>query len=106
MNHHDIYEDKKNLCPTILKFLEESDEDNDDESKNETIQEIIKVQQIEGDAEEMRQFLEIVNSIGEHHHRDQHFNEKIILFLIKKDIITISDEIYLEIVKKVENNRN
>ena len=129
-------EDKKNLYTTILKFLEETDEDNDEESKKETIQEIIKDQQIEGDVEEMRQFLEIVKSIGEHHHRDQQFNErmnqlllqykdqikqtmsnseifhifennkKIVLFLIKKDIITISEEIYEEIVNKVENNGN
>ena len=129
-------EDKKNLYTTILEFLEESDEYNDDESLNESIQELIKVQQIEGDAEEMRQFLEIVKNIGEHHHRDQHFNErmnqlllhykdqikqtlsnseifhifennkKIVHFLIKKGIITISDEICQEIENKIENNGN
>ena len=76
----------------------------------------------------MRQFLEIVKSIGEHHHRYQHFNErmnqlllyykgqikqtlsnieifhifennkKIVLFQLQNDIITISDKIYKEIV--------
>ena len=59
-------EDKKKLYTSILKFLEESDEHDDDESKNESIQEIIKVQQIEGNVEEMRQFLEIIIIVALH----------------------------------------
>ena len=77
-------EDKKNLYTSILEFLEESDEHNDDESMNESI----KVHPIEGDIEEMRQFLEIIKSIGEHHHRDRHFNERMnqLLFHYKDQI--------------------
>ena len=84
----------------------------------------------------MRQFLEMLKNIGEHHHRDQHFNagmnqfllyykdqikqtlsnseifhifennKKIVLFLLQQGIITISDDIYKEILNKVENNGN
>ncbi|KAK8883930.1 hypothetical protein M9Y10_043032 [Tritrichomonas musculus] len=130
-------EDKKNLYTSILNFLEESDEPNDDEIRKESFQKLTNVfknQEIEGDCEEMRQFLEIVKCIGEHHHRDQNFNrrvnellehyqdqikqtlsnldifhifennKKIVLFLIQKCIITMSDEIYKEIVYKLENN--
>ena len=130
-------EDKKYLYTSIHEFLEESEECNDDEFRKKTFEKLIKVigsQQIEGDAEEMRQFLEIIKSIGEHHHRSQQFNErmsqllfhykdqirqtllnseifhifennkKIVHFLIKKDIITVSEEISEYILYKIENN--
>ena len=64
---------KKYLYTSILEFLEESDERNDDEISKESFQKlinIIKNQHIECDVEEMRQFLEIIKSIGEHHHFD------------------------------------
>ena len=64
-------EDKKNLYTSILEFLEEPDEHNDDEFRKESFEKLIKViksQQIEGDGEEMRQFLEIIKNISEHHH--------------------------------------
>ena len=67
-------EDKKNLYTSIHEFLEESDE-NSEKLPQELIN-IIRNQQIEDDREEMHQFLEIIKSIGEHHHRDQHFNER------------------------------
>ena len=49
---------------------------------------IIKKQRIEEDEEEMYQFLKIIKSIGEHHHRDQHFNESMnqLLFHYKDKI--------------------
>ena len=132
-------EDKKNLYALILEFLEELEDDNDGEVMTESFQQlitVIKSQHIEENAEEMRQFLEIIKSIGEHHHRDQHFNEKmnqllirykdqikqtlsnleifrifennknIVLFLLQNEIITISSEINKEIVNKIENNGN
>ena len=94
----------------------------------------IEKHQIGKDGEEMYQFLEIIKSIGDHHHRDQHFNnrmnqilehykdqikktlsnieifhifknnKKIVYFLLKNDIITITDEIYNEMMNKVEIN--
>ena len=94
----------------------------------------MRSQQIVEDKEEMHQFLEIINNIGEHHHRDQHFNErmnqlilhykdqikqtlsnqeifhifennlKIVHFLLQKDIITISDDIFDEMINKIEHN--
>ena len=118
--------DKKKLYSSILEFLEESDEHNDDEVKTESFDQLIDIfqsQQIEGDVKEMRQFLEIIKSIGENHHRDRHFNEninklllhykdqikqtfsnteifhifennkKVVLFLLKEGILTISEEI-------------
>ena len=131
-------ENKKNLYNSILKFLEESDEENDDEVRKKSFQKlinIINIQQVEEDEEEMRQFLEIIKSIGENHHRDPHFNEgmnqlllyykdqikqtlsntrifhifennkKIVLFLLKNNIITISDEIYNEMINKIDYNK-
>ncbi|KAK8839416.1 hypothetical protein M9Y10_031766, partial [Tritrichomonas musculus] len=132
-------EDKKNLYASILEFLEESKDDNDGEVMTESFQQlitVIKSQHIEENAEEMRQFLEIIKSIGLHHHRDQHFNEKmnqllirykdqikqtlsnleifrifennkkIVLFLLQNELITISNEIYKEILNKIEKNGN
>ena len=132
-------EDKKNLYISILNFLEEPDNHNDDKASQKSFQELINIitsQKIEEDAEEMRQFLELIKSIGEHHCRDQQFNErmaqlllhyktqikqtltnleifqifannkKTVLFLIQNGIITISDEIYMQIVNKIENNGN
>ena len=131
-------ENKKYLYTSILEFLEESDEDNDDEVRKESFQKLINIinsQQVEKDGEEMLQFLEIIKIIGEHHHRDQHFNEgmnqillyykdqikqtfsntkifhifennkKIVLFLLKNDIITISDEICNEMINKIDYNK-
>ena len=101
-------EDKKNLYTSILKFLEGSDESNDDESKNEPLQKLISLirnQQIESDAQELRQFLEIIKSIGEYHHRDQQFNERMNqLLLYYKDQIkqTLSN---IEIFHIFENNK-
>ena len=82
---------KKNLYASILEFLEESEEHNGNEVKNESFEKLIKIienQQIEGDVEEMRQFLEIIKSIGEYHHRDQHLNKGVnqILFHYKDQI--------------------
>ena len=132
-------EDKKNLYTQILEFLEDSDEHNDDKVTKESFEKLINViksQQIETDKEEMRQFVEIIKSIGENHHRDHHFNKginqlllhykqqikqtlsnseiyhmfednkKVVLFLLKQDIITISDEISKEMMNKQENNGN
>ena len=127
-------DDKKNLYSSILEFLEESDGYNNDGFQK--LIDVIRNQQIEGNSEEMRRFLEIIKSIGENHHRDQHFNDeinqilehykdqikqtlsnteifhifennkKIVLFLLKTNIITINDEICHEILNKIENNGN
>ena len=67
-------EDKKNLYTSIHGFLEESDE-NSEKSFQELIN-IIRNQQFEKDEKEMSQFLEIIKSIEEHHHRAQQFNER------------------------------
>lgn len=103
-----------------------------------SFQKLIKIisNQIEGNRDEMLQFLEIIRSIGENHHRDQHFNErlnqlldhyknqikqtftsleiyhifednkKIVLFFIKNGALTISDDIYKEMENKIEINGN
>ena len=124
--------DKKKLYTLIHEFLEGSSENG--EKSFEKLINIIQSQQIEKDREEMYQFLEIIKSIGEHHHRDRHFNErmnqlllhykdqikqtlsnidifhifennkKIALFLLKEEIMTISDEICIEMINKIENN--
>ena len=128
-------EEKKNLYTLILKFLEESDDPNDDDARKNLIN-YIKSHQIEGDTEEMYQFLEIIKNIGEYHHHDQRFdenlnqllfhykdqikrtlsnpeifnifqnNKKVVLFLLQNGIITFSDEIYTEMIYKIENNGN
>ena len=84
-------EDKRNLYASIHEFLDESDEHNENGSRKESLEKLINIyrsQQIEGDVEEMLQFLEIIKSIGENHHRDQQFNEGMnqLLFHFKDQI--------------------
>ena len=74
--------------------------------REKSFQELINIvgsQLIEEDREEMLQFLEFIKYIGEHHH-DQRFNEKFVHFLLKEGIITISNEIYTEMIYKIKNN--
>lgn len=59
-------ENNLKLYLSIHKFLENSDE----ELNEENFPEIYK------NREEMHQFLEIISRIGEHHHHNQNFNEK------------------------------
>lgn len=94
-------EDKKNLYALIHEFLDESEESNDDEvSKNtfEKLIDLIRNQQIVGDGSEMRQFLEIIKRIGEHHHRDQYFNERLNQLLLHYLFYII-----IELTRKIES---
>lgn len=124
-------EDKKKLYSAIHEFLESPGEINNDEFNDESFQEITNLvndQQIEGDPEEMRHFLEIIKNISDNYHRSCFFNEKInqillyykdqikqyltdieifhifesnkkiILFLLKSDIITNSESICSEMM--------
>ena len=90
----------------------------------------------QGNREELTQFLLTIKSISDHHQRDVYFNKKInqilqhykdqikqtlpndeiihifesnkliVLFLLKNDIITISEDIYKYIVRIIESNGN
>ena len=57
-------EDKKNIYSSILKFLEESDEPDNDELKQKSFQKLIDdiSRHFAGDREEKLQFLETINS--------------------------------------------
>ena len=123
-------DDKKNLYTIILEFLENSDESN--ESSIENIKSIIT--KVEGDREEIEQFLQIIKNISDNHHRDRNFitkisqilqqfedqikqtlsnidifhifedNKMILLFLLKSGILTISDSIFKEMMLKVDSS--
>ena len=81
--------DKKSLYNSIMDFLDESDEYNDNNASKKSFEKLItliKSQQIEEDAEEMRQFLELIKSIGDHHQRYREFNERISQLLLHYEI--------------------
>ena len=97
---------------------------------------IIQGQQIEENKEEIKEFLQIFKSISANHHRNPNFIKKInnilkfnkvqikqtlsnneifyifqdnkilLLLLLENDIITISEQIYVEIMSKLESNGN
>ncbi|KAK8881362.1 hypothetical protein M9Y10_004098 [Tritrichomonas musculus] len=131
----EIYiEYKKKLYNTILEFLEESAEVSQPSFSQ--FCENMKNFCFKGNREEMRQFLLTIKRISDHHRRDvnfiqriekilQHYKEQIkqtlsneeifhifesnkliVLFLFKNDIITISEDIYEQIVSKIETNGN
>ncbi|KAK8857638.1 hypothetical protein M9Y10_016044 [Tritrichomonas musculus] len=125
---------KIKLYNTILEFLEGSDEINQQCFKE--FCENMHNFNIEGDREEMAQFLSILKSISDHHHRDADFNanikkilkhfqdqikqtlsnEKIfrifesnkliVLFLLKNGIIDFTETIYKELINNIEANGN
>ena len=100
------------------------------------LSDIMKAQHIERDLEEMKQFILIIKSISENHHHDRYFikrineilqyykeqikqtlsnieiyhlfeNDKmILLFLFENNIVTITDQIYKEMIGKIESNCN
>ena len=118
----------------IREFLEESDSANE-QSFAQFCDKIRKFQ-IDGDREEMTQFQLIIKSISDHHHRDINFipkiqkilqqyqeqikqtlsndeifhlfenNKLIVHFLLKNNIINISESIYNYIVNIIEPNGN
>ena len=126
-------EDKKTLYSSIYSFIENSDEESNKECFQ-NLTNLVKNQKIEEDGKEMLQFLNIIRSLGDNYHRDQYFNQKInqillhykdqikqtlsnfeifhlfennkniILFLLKNDILTITEQIYKEILNKKEPN--
>lgn len=66
---------KKKLYSTILNFLEESEEMNQQSFKQ--FCENLSSFEIEGDREEITQFLLTINNISTNHHRDANFIQKI-----------------------------
>ena len=131
--------DKKNLYTAILEFLESSEDSSDDTPKNEFFErltQIIKQQFKDGDSAWMNEFLRIIKSISDNHHRDPNFmrntqellqyykdeikqtmsNESIfhlfedhkllVHFLFKTDIITMTDTISSYMMNKFETNGN
>lgn len=126
---------KKKLYNTIMKFLEESDE-NSDAINQKYFKKICDNFNFNEDHEEMIQFLLTIKSISDNHHRDCHFiqritqfflhykeqikqilsndeiyqifenNKLIVYFLLKNDFITISEKIYNEMMVKIESNGN
>ena len=66
---------KKKLYSTIIEFLDESEEIFQQSFSQ--FCENMRNYHIEEDREEMTQFLQILKSISNHHHRDENFNQKI-----------------------------
>ena len=94
---------KKKLYSTIIEFLDESEEIFQQSFSQ--FCENMRNYHIEEDREEMTQFLQILKSISNHHHRDENFNQKIkeILQHFKKSIKqTLSND---EIFQIFENNK-
>ena len=129
--------DKKNLYTTILQYLENSDDNFDDTTKQlsiyfESITRNNKHQVKDG--EFMLEFLQIIKNISDNHHRDQNLvkktfqllqhyknqikqtlsndeifhlfetNKLLVLFLLKNDILTLTESICEEMVYKYETN--
>ena len=106
-------ESKKKLYNIILEFLNESEEINQ-RSFTKFIRDMRKYQ-FDGDREEMTQFLLIIKSISDHHHRDknfiqkvkeilQHYQAQIKQTLSNEEIFYIFENNY--IVYKIESNGN
>ena len=123
---------KKKLYSAILEFLENSDDDNLSELNH--LVDIVTNQHLEGDLEEMKDFLKIIKNISDNHHRHLNFmnrinnilqqfkdkikqtlsndeifeifrsNKIIVLFLLKSDILTITESIYKEMISKLDPN--
>ena len=118
----------------FLDFFENSDGNYSDESCSIFFRILNEYQGIKECREEMYEFLKILNGIGSHHYRDRQFNSKmkqillhykeqinqtlsndeifhifehnknIVHFLLKNEIITISDHIYKSMMSKFESN--
>lgn len=75
----------KNIQDVLLEFLE--DESNDD-GKYENLINLISTQRIINDQNEFKLLLQLINSIGNEHHRVPNFVSKLELLLryFKKDI--------------------
>ena len=129
-------DDWKQLYDKILEFLEDSDENCYNNEMHYQILLHMLCQKIEGDRDEIFQFLQIINYISKNHHRGKNFinkinkilqfykdqikqtlsdfeifdifenNKIILLFLLKNEIISISDTICTKIMGKYELNGN
>lgn len=126
-------DDKKLLYDAILDIFDTS-EDYLDQNKIQALKRIIDNKKPEENIEEMKEFLQIIKNIADNYHREgnfiqnvitilQYFDEKIkqtltndeifdlfqdnkivLLYLFKNKMITISDEIYLNILNKIDLN--
>ena len=126
--------EKKNLYNSVIEFLDNSDDldDGNDSYFQELIE--FASNQIERDPKEMVEFLQILKDIVDNHHREPNFFSKInqilqqysnkikqtlsneeifeifennkifILFLLKNQILTITEPIYNAIIEKYEQN--
>ena len=124
MSIQEYFEKKKELQEKLIKFL---DNQNDEEENYSNLINLIQDQQLHTDKHEMKIFLYIINQISNHHHRHFHFiekiekiiktfqdqiqreftkyelfqifklNKRILLYLILEKIITIDENIYLEL---------
>ena len=131
----DYIEDKKKLYTSIIEFVE-NEEDINNEIYFDKLKSLIKSQQIEGSHEEMEEFLCIIQVICDNHHRNPNFikrlqqilqqykeqikqtlsnneifrifinNKLIVLFLLKAGIITITDSIFSVMMNKIDSNGN
>ena len=72
---------KKKLYTAIIQFLEGSNDDEEGENNTQTLTQIIESQELERNHEEMKQFLQIINSISNQHQRDTKFIERIMQIL-------------------------
>lgn len=123
----------KKLYNSILDFLKNSEEANN-ENEFQKLHEEIKLQKIENNLDQLKQFLKIIKNISENHRRERNFNDKInqilqfygekiknslsndeifnifkynkilLLFLLKNKIITITESIYEDMINKPESN--
>ena len=133
----DYIDDKKNIYNAILKFLEDSEENKNDENDAYSFQdlrEILNSHLIFEDLHEIRQILQIINNIGNNHRRVGNFiskinsillnyktqikqalsnteifdifksNKMIVHFLLKNDILTLSQTICEEMINTLDLN--
>ena len=130
-------EDKKKLYEIIYEYLDDSDENDEYEYQLDYFHDVTEIlNEQENKREAIEQFLQIVKSISENHHRTSSFvnkienilehycdqmkqtftntelfhifesNKLLVHFLLKKEIITISKTIYEEMMSKFESNGN
>lgn len=128
-------EDKKNLYIAILELLQNSDDKIDEKSFG-ILSQFFNKQGTDENLDEMQDFLQIIKNISDNHHRDpnffgkinqifQHYKDRIkqtfsndeifqlfednkllLLFLMKTDILTLTDSICETLLNKFELNGN
>ena len=81
--------DKKKLYSILIEFFENDNENNEEISKKyfQQLSNIMMSQQIEGDHDEIEQFLQMIKCISDNHHRNFNFLEKILHILIYISLI-------------------